>query len=234
MKRLTPFFVAVVCLGAIHTKLVSQESSILIYHDISGSVMSDNDITDKAYRFVKSYLYTNLDSEPTSVIAGFLFANSGSVLNHQSYLYTPTSSEEDTFVQKARIIQGVRETLFGKNHSSNQTEILSSLRHVLKEASKADSINIIYISDMVESSPIRQLQLHSMKDAREKAMVDITKLKSMYSLSKNSTTEAHFLCLIPLEKGLANENRNFQYIEEYWKSILSELFSHFTIQFQAL
>lgn len=232
MKKLQQTLVFVGCLMALNFSSQAQESAIFIYKDISGSVGLNEDQTQQEKDYLKKYLFPRLDQDIIHINAGFLFASSSSVLNNKSFSYEPTASKGENQRNKFTVITKVIQTVHSSTSRSNQTEILATLKPILNQASKHQKLEVLWLSDMLESSTTRELILYSLKDAEEKGIADAKKIAEIYSLQKNTDTQAEFLCLLPLSQ--TNEKREFQYIEQYWSTVLSHFFENFTLKFELL
>lgn len=232
MQTLKQKLVFVGCLMALNFSSQAQESAIFIYKDISGSVGLNEDQTQQEKDYLKKYLFPRLDQDIIHVNVGFLFASSSSVLNNKKFSYRPTASKGENQRNKFTVITKVIETVHSSNSGSNQTEILATLKTILKAASEHKSVSVLWLTDALESSKIRQLKLYSLQDAKQKGETDAKKIMALYSLEKNTSAKVDFTCLLPLSQ--TDEKREYRFIEEYWTIILSHLYENFSLKFELL
>ncbi|WP_422005359.1 hypothetical protein [Roseivirga pacifica] len=232
MKNLLNILLVLGCFVALNTNSQAQSSAIFIEEDISGSVELTEEQSKKEETYIKRYLLPKLNFEPVIISVGFLFANSGSVLNNRTIEYEPKGSGNENQQNKFLAINKVIKTLKANTSRSNQTQILATLKTISKAASEHKSVSVLWLTDALESSKIRELKLYSLQDAKQKGETDAKKIMALYSLEKNTSAKVDFTCLLPLSQ--TDEKREYQFIEEYWTTVLSHFFENFTLKFELL
>lgn len=226
------------------------QNGMLILMDQSGSVSSGK-ISQPVQSKIKSLLHEHLRDEGDVVTFTFLFNNSASAHNRKTYTLTYPKlgkgakasnsklKEISSRGTKNRIRKGLIEKILQDVGSINtaaarKSEILEGLVQVPRIASKTSSLKIVFFSDMIENSSIRQFILaRSMNDAAQWSKADVATLKSKYLLPDKLYRNAQISCFYP--NSLQDDGRlGLRFIESYWRAILNSLFVNPHIEFQTL
>jgi len=231
----------------IFTQLYAQNTTTIILKDHSGSVHFTPEQEAKEKQVIKSKLLQNIQHPNDKVILLYLFRNSGSVLNAQEFVFIPPqdkSNKTDKLSQartasaliraKIAFIKKLEQGLVPNVPKSDQTrilEILPTLDMYLKQGGKVD---ILFLSDMIESSPRRAdlMSLTSKADAENRAKRDVSKIKTDFGLTSSHYPALQIDCFLPVET--MNTTEVFQFLPFYWGILFNDLFGTKNFRFHTL
>lgn len=232
----TSVFVMVCLLAYLTTQ--AQDKAIVILKDISNSIASDSTMLLSEQTEVKGYLMKHInETESASVYSGFLFSNSSSPLNVKRLEYIPKDTKRSKRIQKLYFLKNAFHEVYANQPVSDQTHILSSLRHVSKAAHGRTNLALLLLSDCLEYSPLRKMtkrnSFGSLEEAEKQGKRDAENIMKRYRLEKNTTTKVEVLALLPLKQ---TDMGNMDYLFDYWLSVYSTLFAseNITLNYQTL
>jgi len=222
------------------------QHTTIFFLDHSGSISKRADQIAREAILLKTVLLQNITEPDDRALISYLYRNSASVSNVKEFVFTlPRNSKQpQTEIEKAQqqsqlmqakfgFINRVSQVLQTSEEKSDQTRILEILPRINEVLKISEKVTVIFFSDMLESSPRRQLtRIHSKTDAETKARQDVSQLMQDFGLSTSKNPELTITCYLPL--GELENNTSFQFIEYYWLTVFEYLFGTNNLKFITL
>ncbi|MGH1387875.1 hypothetical protein [Kordia sp.] len=225
--------------------LQAQRNTVLIFQDYSGSVKANENHIAKQKTVLKTILLKHIQKPNDRVIVSYLFHNSASVTNQREFVFeNPTKREAKTKVEttrqksqllraKFRFITNVLQAFETRQKRSHQTRILEAIPKIHALAGDKDTLKIIFLSDMLESSPRRELsRINSKLDAETKAKYDAQRIINDFGISKVKYPNITIDCYLPL--GMMENQTAYQFLNFYWTTVFKIVFDTENLKFHIL
>ena len=222
------------------------QHTTIFFKDHSGSISQDANEIDQEITIVKKVLLENINAPNDRVMISYLYKNSASVSNIKEFVFTLSrnSKQPETAIEKARqqsqlmqakfgLINRISSQLHTSKEKSSETHILEVLPRISEALKTSEKITVVFFSDMLESSPRRQLiRINSKVDAETKAKQDVSQLMQDFGLSASKNPNLKIVCYLPL--GELENSTSFQFIEYYWLTVFEHLFGTNNLKFVTL
>ncbi len=246
MKRLIFLFVGMLFSISIS---FTQHKGLILFIDHSSS-MTTHDFSQTESRILRKLLIDHFKNNGDFVVVSYLFSNTASISNKTEYVFrfkplsTKGLSSQEAALKKANyqghkrrykntLIERILRNKMTNVPKANQSEILESLVQINRIKDKALQLEIIYLSDMEESSDYRLFrEINSVTKAIDCAKKDLKTLISDYHLPTYIIKPTRIKCYFP-SNTLDNKNA-LLYVEAYWREIFQSFFRHSSIQFLTL
>ncbi len=217
----------------------------IIYKDQSGSVRPSLIQIKKEQTIIKKTLLERINQAGDQVIISYLYKNTGNISNAKVLVFEPTENtiapastagkaREKTRLMREKFlfISKVLRALNQDVPKSNETHILASLPKIYDQLLLHADIRVIYLSDMLEYSPIRKLFLRSKSDAEQKGRRDAQRIIQDFNLSKRAFSQLKIDCYLPV--GMMNHHTTFSYLSYYWETVFKTVFATDNLKFHGL
>ena len=216
-------------------KAQSQNQAVVILNDISGSMHKDSLMLIKEKGSLRRYLLQSLpEGEKVDIYTGFLFGNSASPTNLKSIEYNPKNTSRSIRIYKAQVAKKITRAVFSNDRSSDQTHILSSLRHIVELGSDYSQIALLLHTDLAEWSDIRRFSTTSFQTAEEAKRAgeqDAKQVMEKYGLRRQDKAKVKIEVYMPVAQ---TSHRSQAFLIQYWESALKVFFKRFTFNHQVL
>lgn len=224
----------------------SAQNRILIFKDHSGSIRPSSTQVQKEENVLKSILLKAVQKKGDAIVISFLFRNTASVSNEKVLVFNPllSNATDKDEMAKARatsqlmkakfsFINQVLKALQTSEVKSDQTRILEALPKIDSYLKQGGNVHVIFLSDLLESSPRREmLSLRSKEDAEAKAKQDVSQIMTDFDLTASSHPNLKVDCYMPV--AMMERTNAFQFVPYYWKTVFGHLFGMQNIKFHTL
>ena len=213
-------------------KAVAQENKTFVLF-VDKSMSLKDEATKLQDQFTYKLLKQHFKAPYAEVEVRFLNNNTASIA-HKTFLYKESIFQPERFkksdlelqkvlhkskVKRSRkkLAKTIANYIKSFPSESPKTEILSSLSP-LSKLKNHSLTQVVYISDMLESSNIRDMNRYKFRSEKETilgAQSDFKKIQKIFLLKKLENFQ--ITCVIPVQ--LDNQDKAFQFVQVYWTTI---------------
>lgn len=228
------------------TNICAQTTTTLIFKDHSGSIQPSADQVKTEAMILKTILLKTVKQKGDRIIISYLYRNTNSVSNTKELVFDPSIGNTDATdklaqaraksqLMKAKFgfINRVGQTLWTDEMKSDQTRILEALPKIGSYLKEGGNVHVVFLSDMLESSPRRELlSIRSKEGAEAKAKQDVSQIMTDFDLTASSYPHLTIDCYLPLV--MMERTQALQFVPYYWKTVFSHLFGTQNLKFHTL
>ncbi len=238
--KIKTIILCIILLAVSRSITAQQQKTILVLKDYSASIDSTDATQIKEDALLRTVLVKEIQNVGDQVVLSYIFANSGSVVNEKTLVFSMPKSKGNKAMQRSKslkyklaFINSVITALKSDEPRSNQTRILASLPRIAYWSDKSEGLRVLLLSDLLEASPRRVLDdLTSKGDAQQKADIDAQALIKDFHLKSSHNNDLIIDAYIPLE--MMHTAAGLEFIHYYWRKVFSQVFPSSTLNFHTL
>lgn len=243
--------------SGIETKEPDNSLSILFVDKTISLDENSEEIIQKLEEESRNFLEKNISNSGDEIIISYIFSNTASPANRFPFQYSPPAintvgiygiNKELMEIEhlkrikkyKEQFISKVLHKMFDLKADGSSTNVIGSIPTMKEiiEKTKANNINVLYLSDMKETSSFRFLKFNSccdgsiinVKQAVELAEKDFIRVKKTFLMEDFCLKNINTISVVfPTER--LDEDGSYELLPHYWRTLFKD-FGITNISFQ--